>query len=127
MGMLLDLKEETTILSFLPPAARTTGANGTGIDLQGYIGIAVAALHSAAGTGTTPTLDVKIQDSADNSTFADVTGYAFTQVTDAAASLQDLEIDTRKVRRYVRAVTAITGTTPSFTCNCVFRGQKQTY
>jgi hypothetical protein len=75
-------------------------------------------------SGTTPTLDGKIQDSADNSAFADVTGYTFTQVT-ASTSLQSLNVDTRKVRRYIRYVGTIAGTTPSFSMDVVAVGQKQ--
>ena len=111
--------------STLAPAARTATANGTGVDLKDYIGQAKVILHSALGTGTTPTLDVKLQDSDDNSTFADITGATFTQVTDAAASLQAIGVDVDKVKRYVRAVATIGGTTPSFTCNCIIVGRKQ--
>lgn len=55
------------LLNLFPTAARTATANGTGVDLQQYSGDVAVVLDSAAGTGTTPTLDVKLQDSADNS------------------------------------------------------------
>ena len=103
----------------------TADANGAGADLQGYQGVLKIVLDSGAGGGTTPTLDVKIQDSADNSTFADVLGKVFTQVTGASASIQSLAIDTRAVRRYIRAVIAITGTSPTFGLAVVVAGQKQ--
>ena len=102
----------------------TADANGASADLQGYQGVLKIVLDSGAGGGTTPTLDVKIQDSADNSTFADVLGKVFTQVTDIA-SIQSLAIDTRAVRRYIRAVIAITGTSPTFGLAVVVAGQKQ--
>jgi hypothetical protein len=70
-------------------------------------------------------MDVKIQDSADNSTFADVSGYTLTQVT-TTDSLQSLSIDKRLVRRYVRAVFTIGGTSsPSFPCSAVIVPYKQ--
>src|SRR3989304_6036473 len=100
---LIDLHNELTAIEILPPAARTATANGGGVDLQGYVGSLKLILDSAAGTGTTPTMDVKIQDSADNTTFADVSGLTFTQVV-GAASLQSLGVDTRAVKRYIRAV-----------------------
>lgn len=121
----IDLKNRLTFSNSLAPASRTATANGTGVDLQGYVGDAVAILNSAAGTGTTPTLAVKIQDSADNSAFADVAGYTFTTVTDAAASLQTLKVDTRLARRYVRAVATIGGTTPVFVSGVTLAGTKQ--
>ena len=103
----------------------TADANGAGADLQGYQGVLKIVLDSGAGGGTTPTLDVKIQDSADNSTFADVSGKVFTQVTGASASIQSLAIDTRAVRRYIRAALAITGTSPTFGLAVAVIGQKQ--
>ena len=103
----------------------TADANGAGADLQGYQGVLKIVLDSGAGGGTTPTLDVKIQDSTDNSTFADVLGKVFTQVTGASASIQSLAIDTRAVRRYIRAVLTIAGTTPTFGLAVVAVGQKQ--
>lgn len=99
--------------TLLATAARTTTANGTGVDLANCRGGAAIVLDSAAGTGTTPTLDVKLQTSPDNSTWADA-GVAFTQVINAA-SQQIAAIDVTKLQRYVRTVSTITGTTPSFT------------
>ena len=103
----------------------TADANGAGADLQGYQGVLKIVLDSGAGGGTTPTLDVKIQDSADNSTFADVLGKVFTQVTGASASIQSLAIDTRAVKRYIRADLTITGTSPTFGLAVTAVGQKQ--
>lgn len=84
----------------------TTATNGLGYD-----GLAASAfggqayLQVFALTGTSVT--VKIQDSADNATFADVTGLTFTAAT--AAGTQRLQtLNTATVRRYVRAVS--TGT-----------------
>lgn len=122
---ILDLKGELAVARSLASAARTASANGVSLDLQGYNGQLMAILESAAGTGTTPTLDVKVQDSADDTAFADVSGLTFTQVT-TAASLQTLRIDSRAVRRYIRLVATIGGSTPSFNCAGLFVGQKQT-
>ena len=99
-------------------------ADGAGVDLQGYQGVLKVILNSDAGGGTTPTLDAKIQDSADNSVFADVSGKVFVQVG-ASASIQSLAIDTRAVRRYIRAALTITGTSPTFGLAVTAVGQKQ--
>jgi len=99
----------------------TADANGAGADLQGYQGVLKIILDSGAGGGTTPTLD---EDSTDNSSFTDVVGKTFAQVT-TIASLQSLGIDTRAVRRYIRAVLTIAGASPTFGLAVVVIGQKQ--
>ncbi len=98
------------------PAALTATTNGSAVDTLGYNSAAVS-LEVGAVSGTTPTLDVKIQESADGSTgWADVSGATFTQVT-ASNNSQILRVEglgtSRK--RYLRAVETIAGTTPSFT------------
>lgn len=96
------------------PAAVTATANGTSVDTLGYFD-GMAVLEVGAVTGTSPTLDVKVQESDDNSTWSD-TGITFTQVTAAnnsqAKRLAELNL-TRK--RYLRGVATIAGTTPNFT------------
>ena len=114
----------STLANLLPTAARTATANGTGVDVTDYEGMAEVVLDSAAGTGTSPTQDVKLQDSADNSTFADITGATFTQVV-KAASQQNISVDLSKARQYVRAVTTIGGTTPSFTTSVNLLARKK--
>lgn len=111
-----SLQSTVTIKSSLAPAARTTSANGTGVDLRGALD-ALVILNNGTTSGTTPTLDVKVQDSADNSSFADVTGLTFTQVTAALTDPVSIQVDPRAVRRYIRAVFTIAGTTPSFACS----------
>ncbi|TXH55825.1 MAG: hypothetical protein E6Q97_07990 [Desulfurellales bacterium] len=102
-------------LFLFTPAARTATANGTGVDLQGYTNPGgrqmKAILTNGTTSGTSPTLDVKLQDSDDNSTFADITGATFAQKT--AAGNEEIQFRTNK--RYVRAVATIGGTSPSFT------------
>ena len=112
------------LVSSLAAGTYVASGNGAGIDLQGYQGVLKIVLDSGAGGGTTPTLDVKIQDSTDNSSFTDVVNKAFAQVG-AGASLQSLGIDTRGVKRYIRAVLTITGTSPTFGLAVVATGQKQ--
>ena len=113
------------LASSLAAGTYTISGESAGIDLQGYQGVLKIVLDSGAGGGTTPTLDVKIQDSADNSTFADVLGKVFAQVTGASASIQSLAIDTRAVKRYIREDLTITGTSPTFGLAITAVGQKQ--
>ena len=88
--------------SFL--TAITAAVNtGAGVDCLGYR--RACALFNAAPSGAGTTSDCKLQESADNSSFADVTGAAFAQVTTAGgAKLELLDIDLAKRLRYLRLV-----------------------
>lgn len=123
-----DLKNGiiTTSMS-LDPAVRTATANGTGVDLLGAEGWVSAILNVGTVTGTTPTLDVKLQESDDNSTFSDISGAAFTQVTATPSPATTISVLTthRRAKRYVRAVATIGGTTPSFPCAVTIMARKK--
>lgn len=85
----------------------TAATNGASIDTTAsadFGGQAYLQVFSFTGTDAT----VKIQDSADNSTFADVTGMAFTQITSGPTSERIAIANTATIRRYVRAVTVTT-------------------
>lgn len=73
-------------------------------------------LHVFSFTGTSVT--IKVQDSADNSTFADVTGGAFATVTAAGAQRIALA-NTATVRRYLRVITTGTFSNVVFAVNAV--------
>jgi hypothetical protein len=92
----------------------TAATNGTGVDTAASLAFgAQAYLQVTAFTGTDVT--VKIQDSADNVTFADVTGLAFTQVTAAPFTQRLATSNTATIRRYIRAITVTTGGVTSVT------------
>ena len=95
---------------------RTDTAATNGVSLDGTASSAQGAqawLHVYAFTGTDVT--VKIQDSADDSSYADVTGMAFTQVTAAPASQRIATAAGATIRRYLRAGTVTTGGVTSVT------------
>lgn len=101
----------------LTPGLRTdtTATNGASID--GSASSSNGAqfyLHATAFTGTSVT--VKIQDSADNSSWADLSGAAFTAVT--AAGWQRIAV-TGTVRRYIRVATTGTFSNAVFLVNAV--------
>lgn len=73
-------------------------------------------LHVFAVTGTSVT--VKLQDSADNATFADLAGATFLAATTVGAQRIALATNAT-VRRYVRAVTTGTFTNAQFAVNLV--------
>lgn len=98
----------------------TAATNGTAIDTTASASFGGQAyLQLTAFTGTDVT--VKIQDSADSSTFADVASFAFTQVTAAPASERIALANTATIRRYVRVSTVTTGgfTSATFSVNLI--------
>lgn len=86
-------------------ATNGTAWNGTASTSFGW----QAYLHVAAFTGTDVT--IKLQDSADNVTFADVASGAFPQITSLPSPIgQRLAVGgTATLRQYVRASTITTG------------------
>ncbi len=108
----------------LTPGAITDAspANGAGFDgqLAGLVGVsssfglsAYLEVFSLAGTSIT----VKLQDSADNVTFADIAGAAFTAVATPGPGQQRIETSlTATVRRYVRAISTGTFTNGVYAC-----------
>lgn len=95
----------------------TTGTNGTGVD--GTASSAFGAsfyLHVTAFTGTSVT--VKIQDSADNSSWADLTAGGFTAAT-AIGWQRITTANNATVRRYLRVVSSGTFSSATFAVNAV--------
>jgi hypothetical protein len=110
----MNLGDQLQLVALLPAAVVTASGNGTGKDLQQLDGEIGVILDSAGGTGNADNrLNVKLQESDDNSTFSDITGGAFTQVA-VTASQQKISLNKNELKRYVRAVKTVAGTTPSF-------------
>ena len=124
MTHLLNALAQATGVELAPAASRTSTLSGTGIDVLEYEGVALVLLNASAGTGTSPTLDVKLQHSDDDSTYEDVTSGTFSQVTDAAetAGVKVMKLNVSDLKRYLRIVGTIAGTTPSFDFGVEFVG-----
>lgn len=124
MTHLLNALAQATGVELAPAASRTSTLTGTGIDVLEYEGVALVLLNASAGTGTSPTLDVKLQHSGDDSTYEDVTSGTFSQVTDAAetAGVKVMKLNVSDLKRYLRIVGTIAGTTPSFDFGVEFVG-----
>lgn len=106
-------------------AARTSTVTASAVDVRSYKGGLLVQQLVGVVSGTSPTLDGKLQTSADGSTgWTDITGATFTQVT-ATDSFQAIGIDVRQTSGYIRFVGTIAGTTPSFTMGVVLLGQKE--
>lgn len=101
-------------------APRTVSGNSGWIHL-GNVRELIAQIDSDAGTGTTPTLDVKLQTSFDgaDATAVDVPSGAFTQVVAASKQIKRLT----DFHQYVKVVWTIAGTTPSFNFGVYFTGR----
>jgi hypothetical protein len=91
----------------VPTNAGAGAINGTGLDRTGFLSAVLALFVGAAsGTPTSYTVDCKLQDSADNSSFTDVTGGSVTQVT-ADNGTAHVDVDLSNLRQYVRAVVTV--------------------
>ena len=114
-----SIMDSLTKLEVYLTEARTADENGDGVDLRSLEGDVLFVLNALpTGADADETLDVKIQDSADNSSFADISGQtaAFTQVTQPnGAKCLTLVLNKDALRRYVRAVVDVGGTTRAFT------------
>jgi hypothetical protein len=123
----MGMNSKNLALAVIPKAAldiTTTSAssvNGTTIDLQALTSsapqdIAFAVTATSLGTGT---VSYKVQDSADNSTFADVTGATSPNLT--AKQVYVISVGAARVRRYVRVV-AVCGSVTNATIYAAFLG-----
>lgn len=90
-------------------AARTETANGDGVFING-VNLSVY-LNCTAASGTSPTLDVKLQGQDPVSGEWFDTGDSFTQLTTTGSQ----RIEATVADSVVRGVATIGGTTPSFT------------
>lgn len=116
-GRVPSLDANLEKIALHPNAARTATGQGTGYDKSDEHGKALVLIDSAAGTGTTPTLDISFEHAPDNATWAAVPATAvgtLVQITDAGASFQAAELDLDDLDAFVRVVYTIAGGTPSF-------------
>ena len=115
MAIIQQALDKLQLFSCVSTAAVTSTATSATIDLKEYDGDVSLILTSAAGTGSSPTLDVKVQDSdASDGTYGDLSGAAFTQVTDSV-SMQVITFKKDEAKRYIKIVQTVGGSTPSFT------------
>lgn len=117
--------QAATITATDGPKNQSSTGNGASFDTKPYKGGLCFVLTSSAGTGTTPTMDVKIQHSSDNAAWSDVSGATFTQVTDASSLTEKLTLSTANVDRYVRFRFVLGGTTPSYSLAAIVISQKE--
>lgn len=112
--------EEKEILAL---AEITADGNGSGVDISAYEGVGRFVLQAKNTAGTTPGLACKLQhseDDGDDDAYADVSGGAFTAATDAAYTPSAISLNVNNLKKYVRVVKDISGTsTPKYFASCV--------
>jgi len=112
-----DVGGSVKTLMGIAPVVKTADAtiNGPGIDRRGYEGAVFCLEVGAKGDQTGHTVDCKIQESDDNSSWSDVSGATFTQIT-TENTHGELNLNLQGRKRYVRMVVTITitgGSSPS--------------
>jgi len=113
------------ISEVIPAQAATATVTGASVDIKDYHGKAKFILLTSIGGGTTPTLDVKLQESSTGSgSWTDISGATFTQVTDSANATEAIGLVVDDVKQFIRAVGTITGTSPTFSFGVVMVGAK---
>lgn len=102
-------------------AAQTATFNGTNTDVTSYEGVLACTQIVGTVSGTTPTLDGKVETSDTSGsgyvsvpTTSGASAATYTQVT-ASNNVQTVFIDKRACKKFIRYTGTIGGTTPSFT------------
>ena len=110
-GTLADAITETPSINV---ASYSTGTStGTGVDVMGNSVVAYAVAGAISSSGV---VDIHLEESDDNVTYADVVGSTFTQLSTAN---QDsvIEKEYSGTKRYVRASATVTGNTAIYGVN----------
>ena len=105
-----NLGSKGTAVDILPNDVLASTGNGSGVDLQGYEGDA-AFIFSAEAGGSGVTYAMKIQESADNSSWSDVTDGGFTTTSANTAAFEQIALNVSDLKRYVRAASTVAGGT----------------
>ena len=100
-------KSISVVNSLTPGALRTTSANGTAVDLAGYRKAAVVIVAGAVTDGT-HTISIEESD-ASGSGFAAVPADQLSGTPGAVAANTNQEIGYLGTKRYIRAITTVTG------------------
>jgi len=125
MSVIQQNLEKLTVVAGVATAAVTSTATSSAIDLLEYDGDVMLILDSAAGGGSSPTLDIKVTESDETGgTYTDLSGATFTQVVDAA-SMQTLAINKDSSKRFIKIVQTIGGSSPTFTFSINLVGLKK--
>jgi hypothetical protein len=116
--------QKYTAIALATAARISATGNGSAVDVSDYTGIAKFVLHASATEGASHTYNGKIQHSADGTTNWTDTGIAFTQVTNAAASLQAINFNVDGLKKHIRLVDTMAGSSPFVTRSATLIAQR---
>lgn len=111
----------------LKAASRLAADNtSAAVDVSAFQGMCKVILNSSATEAADNTADVKLTHcETSGGTYEDVPNGAFAQVTNAAASHQELLLNADVLKKYVKVVSDLGGTTPAVTNAVMLVGKKQ--
>ena len=106
-----------TTIALMAPAAITATTTAAAVDVSALHGLADVILNTGVTGGADEVADVKLTHCATSGgTYTDVANGAFAQVTYAGgASCQTLVVDADSLKKYVKVVATLDGTTPAVT------------
>ena len=119
-----NLGSKGTAVDILPNDVLASTANGSGVDLQGYEGDA-AFIFSAEAAGSGVTIAMKIQESADNSSWSDADSGGFTTTAANTAAFEQIALNISDLKRYVRAAGTVAGGTSTAAVNVTAYASKK--
>lgn len=121
MDLLNNLKP---LASVVPQSSGAATLTGTGVDVSPYKD--VAAIVAVGAIDASTTVDAKLQDSDDDSTYADVSGEAVTQLGASDDNAIRWEIKYRRhagsAKKYVRLVITVAGSGNALVCGIILGG-----
>lgn len=125
MSSMMNVLGQATAVVLAQASEYTSDTNATGVDVSEFEGSVLATLDANHISGTTPTLDVKLQEAdAQGGTYTDIPGAAFTQVTTTDA-LRQLSFNVSDRKRWIRAVIDVGGTSPVYRLSVLLVGLKK--
>ena len=119
-----NLGSKGTAIDILPNDVLASSANGSGVDLQGYESSAAFVLSSEA-MGSSVTLAVHLEESANNSDWSDVTNGAFTTTAANTAAFEQIALNVSDLKRYVRTNSTVAGGTGTGAVNVTAYASKK--
>ena len=119
-----NLGSKGTAVDILPNDVLASTANGSGVDLQGYEGSAAFVLSSEA-MGSSVTLAVHLEESANNSDWSDVSSGAFTTTAANTAAFEQIALNVSDLKRYVRTNSTVAGGTGTGAVNVTAYASKK--
>lgn len=129
--LITDLANSSTFTS-LQATGGNANSNGITLDLllyKGPVTFVLTTSQSTIGVGTLDSANIQTATANTDTLFADVTGGAFTAVTNTAnasnVGVQKKTFDVRALSRWVRVPSVISGTNANIPLSVVVIGQKE--